>query len=383
MTAGLSTTLSGRRIGLVTASASRLGGGVFEAVIAQSEIIRSLGGEPAVFALADADSARDRPRFGSTSVTTVPVFGPRQIGYAPDLVRALLRAELDCLHLHGLWMYPSAAGSRWAAKTGRAYIVSPHGMLAPWITSRGKWKKALARAGYERQNWRRAGALHALTRAEREDIAAESGREDATIIPNAAGGITSQIRPTLPQPIFTYIGRIHPKKNLEALVNAWHGLKKPAGARLQIAGWGDEPAVGRLRQAMSGGDGSATFLGPVYGNEKIALLDQSRFVVLPSHSEGLPMAILEAWARGVPTIQTEECHLPEGFESGSAIDCGYASASIARALSEALTMEAARWQKMSRAALDLARTRFSSDRVASLWANVYAGLMQPSSSNRL
>jgi len=31
------------------------------------------------------------------------------------------------------------------------------------------------------------------------------------------------------------------------------------------------------------------------------------------------MSILEAWSYQVPTIMTEECNLPEGFESNSAI----------------------------------------------------------------
>ncbi len=96
--------LSGKRIGLLTASASRLGGGVFEAVVIQADLIRSLGGEPVIVALADRFSAEDRPRFGASEVIHVPVRGPAQIGYAPQLIEALLAARLDCLHLHGIWM---------------------------------------------------------------------------------------------------------------------------------------------------------------------------------------------------------------------------------------------------------------------------------------
>ena len=178
--------LTNRRIGLLTASASRLGGGVFEAVIAQAEIIKTFGAEPLVFALEDEHSREDRARFGQTEVKTFAVRGPRQIGYAPGLLVALKSARLDCLHLHGIWMYPSRAAKSWADGSGGGYIISPHGMLESWITAHGRWKKALARVGYERSGWKRASFLHALTSHEAADIDRECGRIDSWVIANAA-----------------------------------------------------------------------------------------------------------------------------------------------------------------------------------------------------
>ena len=94
--------LAGLRIGLLTASASRDGGGVFEAVVRQAALIRAEGGEAPVFALADPHSEVDRGRFEGSAVQHFPVRGPRQIGWAPGLVPALIAAELDLLHLHGV-----------------------------------------------------------------------------------------------------------------------------------------------------------------------------------------------------------------------------------------------------------------------------------------
>jgi len=69
--------LAGLRIGLVTASASRLGGGVFEAVATHAEMLRDLAATPHVFALDDAFADEDRARFGSVPVTISAVIGPR------------------------------------------------------------------------------------------------------------------------------------------------------------------------------------------------------------------------------------------------------------------------------------------------------------------
>lgn len=369
----MTASLEGMRIGLITASASRLGGGVFEAVATHASMLRDLGAAPHIFTLQDAYTEADRHRFGSTPVTSCAVFGPRQIGYAPRLVAALADADLDCLHLHGIWMYPSAAASRWAAKSGKPYFISPHGMLDPWITARGTLKKSLARWGYERRGWRRATAFHALTEREAGDIARESGRRDSHVVPNAGPPARNEAPEPMPGPHLVYIGRIHAKKNLVALVDGWTSAKRPDGATLTIAGWGDEAAIQHLRDAIDRSDGSAQFVGPAFGEAKQALMDQALFVILPSLSEGLPMAMLEAWAHGVPTIMTAECNLPVGFAAGAALECGAECAGIASAIEQALAMADDRWRSMSSAAIACARDRFSAQAVAAAWTKIYAG----------
>jgi poly(glycerol-phosphate) alpha-glucosyltransferase len=374
----MSLPLSGKRIGLLTASASRAGGGVFEAVVAQAALIRTLGAEALVFALDDADAERDRHRFGLSPVSLAQVYGPRQIGFAPRLGQMLIDAQLDCLHLHGIWTYPSRAGSAWARATGRAFVISPHGMLDPWITARGRWKKVLARRGYERTGWARASVLHALTEHEAADIARETGRGDSVIIPNALPPTYEDFPPpdfTTRPPVVAYLGRIHPKKNLLALVEGWGQAARPVGARLLIAGWGDAPDVDALRRAIALGDaqadGSIEFLGPVFGGAKADLLRSARFMVLPSLSEGLPMAMLEAWASATPTVMTAACNLDEGFAAGAAIQSGYRPSEIAAALGRGLALGEHDWQAMAGAALALAQGRFAADVVAASWAAAY------------
>lgn len=367
--------LAGRRIGLLTASASRLGGGVFEAVVAQSRIIRELGAEAVVFAIADEHTRQDEHRFGPVKIVASEAVGPRQIGFAPALPARLLAAGLDCLHLHGIWMYPSRAATLWARKTGRAYIVSPHGMLDPWIVSRGRWKKALARGGYERTSWQAATRLHALTGREAHDIARETGRRDSIVIANA-GPEPGRERGHMPAPVLAYIGRIHPKKNLAALIAAWTRSRLPQGARLVLAGWGDERDVAALRREVAAAGPAVEFLGPVYGTEKQDLLDRARFVILPSLSEGLPMAVLEAWAAGTPTIMTGECNLAEGFQAGAAVQCGYDEQAISAALERALALPEQDWLAMSAAALNLARSEYSPARIAGNWEQAYLAAMQ-------
>lgn len=372
------TILAGKRIGLLTAWASRLGGGVFQAVSAQAQMIRAAGGEVRIFALRDAWSDQDARHVGPSPLTSCPVIGPRQIGFSPRLLDALLGADLDCLHLHGIWMYPSRAAMRWARATGRPYVVSAHGMLDPLTLSRGRWKKALARLGYERANWRAATVLHALTERERANIARACGRSDCLVIPNAAPdpGPAPEVA-RLPRVLF--LSRVHPAKRLSALLLAWTALERagtlPEGAELVIAGWGDDVEIDALKAELASVRSSIRFIGPVFDEAKAREIGMARFLILPSLSEGMPMTVLESWAAGTPVLMSGECNLPEGFAAGAALDCGTTPETIAACLERALRIPESAWLDMAHAAQALVFARFTRERLTEPWAQVYARLI--------
>ena len=70
------------------------------------------------------------------------------------------------------------------------------------------------------------------------------------------------------------------------------------------------------------------FLGPQFGGEKLATYAAADAFVLPSVSEGIPMAVLEAWSHGLPVVMTKECNLVEGFSAGAALEIGTGSPEI-------------------------------------------------------
>jgi poly(glycerol-phosphate) alpha-glucosyltransferase len=250
-------------------------------------------------------------------------------------------------------------------------------MMDRWIVSRGRLKKSIAEIAYERRSWRQATLFHALTGQEAEDILAVAGRTDTVIIPNAvpeAVARTGERRPSV-----VYLGRIHPKKNIHSLIDAWQSaadVLRPLGAKLQIAGWGDADDVAQLKARIdAAADDSVEFLGPVYGERKAQLLGGARYLALPSHSEGLPMVILEAWAAGTPTLMSQHCHLPEGYTAGAALDCGTDVAAIAETLRRGMRLDPSAWAAMSQAATTLARHNFSRSSIAARWSETYQRLI--------
>ena len=348
---------------------------MFEAVLAQAEVVRSLGADPVLFGL--RDDRFDETRMAQFEHHLAGISGPAAIGFAPGLAARLTDANIDLLHLHGIWHFPSLAAKRWAAATGHPLVVSPHGMLADWIVGRNRWKKALWERLIERPLWERANAFHALTRNEAEEIRRRTGHSDVRIIPNPAPPVDMAERGFAP-PHLLYLGRIHPKKNLPALVEAWGQAQvRRQGAKLTIAGWGEQSDVDALISAIAASPArsSIEFVGPVYGEAKQRLIREARYLVLPSFSEGLPMAVLEAWSAGTPTLMSEYCGLPIGLERGAAVDCGTAPTSIAAALGHACEIEAIEWTAQSHAARRLAAEEFGHKTVAKAWHTLYEALL--------
>jgi glycosyltransferase involved in cell wall biosynthesis len=77
----------------------------------------------------------------------------------------------------------------------------------------------------------------------------------------------------------------------------------------------------------------------VSGAEKHALLRMADLFVLPSYSEGFPMAVLDAAAHRIPVVQTDECNFPELTAAGSAWECRPERKSVEKELRKALTAE--------------------------------------------
>ncbi|MDG5750638.1 glycosyltransferase [Qipengyuania sp. XHP0211] len=369
--------LAGKRIGLLTARASRANGGVFEAVVGQVGLLKRLGAVPVVIAVEDEAHVADAWRLDDAEVRLAKQVGPDQPGFAPQLAIQLKEAKLDLLHLHGIWTYASRAAAHWANNSGGPLVISPHGMLDPWITERNRWKKNLARFAWERDAWKSATAFHALTQDEAADIRREAGGAEIGVIPNPAPK-PSPPRERIAPPMALYLGRIHEKKNLIALMEGWLAALPdlPPDASLTIAGWGDEEGVAALERFLEPVGPSIQFIGAAFGSQKAALFDVARFTVLPSLSEGLPMAMLDSWAAGVPTVMSNACHLPDGYDAGAALRCGTDKASIARALVSGFALDEPEWLSRSQSAQALASGPFGPEEVAGQWEQLYGNFLK-------
>ena len=102
--------------------------------------------------------------------------------------------------------------------------------------------------------------------------------------------------------IFTYVGRIDPEKQVDALVRAFLAESPPITFRLVVVGSGVDLARLRARHR----DERVVFLGAVLDEaRRIEVLRASDAFFLPSRVEALSIAMLEAMACGTAVIATD------------------------------------------------------------------------------
>lgn len=376
---------------LVTSQLSALGGGVSAVVEALSRRLVQRDNDVQVFGLRDAPWDAASLDWRGAPASALSVVGPAAFGFAPAAARALKSFDPRIVHTHGLWTYPSHAVAQWSAKYARPFIVSPHGMLDSWAMKRSRWKKRCAGWLYENRHLNSARCIHALCDAEERAIRALGFKTPISVIPNGVD-LPGPARDCAPPwagrvptgtNVMLYLGRLHPKKNLSSLLNAWSSA---ANARwhLVIAGWGETRHVDELKSIASRCDnGCIHFVGPLFGAEKDAAFRHAQAFVLPSVSEGLPMAVLEAWSYGVPVLMTDACNLPVGFSRGAAMRLGLPPQEMAEDLRRFLDLDPSALHEIGRNGRRLVETDFSWDTVADQMMDVYRwvvfGGMQPAS----
>ena len=140
------------------------------------------------------------------------------------------------VHDNGLWMSFNHHIARVAERQGVPRILSTRGTLDPQALSHRAWKKKLALRLGQQRVLDTVTCFHATATREVEAIRALGFKQPIALIsngveiPKVPAGFDPQATRTA-----LYLGRIHPIKNLEALVEAWISVA-PKGWRLKIVG---------------------------------------------------------------------------------------------------------------------------------------------------
>jgi len=274
------------------------------------------------------------------------------------------------VHGHGLYVYPNAAVGRLARRHATPLVYHPHGMFEPWILARSPWKKRAAHLLFEDANFRHARLWRALTVREADQIRAQGITAPIVVIPNGIDpGPAPAVRsaPGTSRRQVLFLGRLHPKKGLALLVEAWARLGRPAADWEVVVAGPDElghRAEIEARVRAAGLEASIRFIGPVAGEAKRACLAAAELFILPSHSEGFSVAILEALAAGLPVVATTACNFPELAAAGAGWECEPTVDSVAAALTAALAAGDAGRRERGAAGRALVEERYTWPRLA-------------------
>ncbi|PRY44173.1 poly(glycerol-phosphate) alpha-glucosyltransferase [Spirosoma oryzae] len=332
-------------------TSSRSSGGIFNTSTSLGRnLVKNHGYDVQYLTCEDEYSEEDRIHYSEMPVYNYKIFKcTSKLALSPDIHGLMNKISPDLVHTQCMWMYMSYANSLYHKKFRKPYIVQPHGMLDIWQLKSSRIKKKIVLTLYEKENLKNASCIYALCDEEYKAIRDFGLKNPVAIIPNGVElPSISHINdnkwnlPSRKGKTLLFLSRIHPKKGLEVLLNAWcKTIPSSHDWQLVIAGdTKDYRYLSNLNQLtdMLNIRSSVHFIGGQYGDEKSKCFLKSDAFVLPSYSEGLPMAILEAWSHKLPVLATPFCNIPEGFEKGAAIKIGTDPDSIALGINKLIAL---------------------------------------------
>lgn len=310
-------------------------GGVARMVLATSQELAARGHATEIVAL-------DEPDAPWVAGSGLPVHalgrGVRTYGYSRELLPWLRRhgGGFDRVIVNGLWQYHGFAAWRRFAGSAIPYFVFPHGMLDPWFKRTfplKHLKKWLYWPWAEYRVLRDAEAVIFTSEEERLQARESFGlyrcREKIcplgveTPAPAEGDHFFTRFPELRGKRIVLFLGRLHPKKGCDLLIDAFARIAHRDGALALVLsgpdgiGWQKELEA---RARRSGKSGQIFFTGMLEGEMKRGAFEAAEVFALPSHQENFGLSVAEALAAGLPVLISNRVNI---WREIVADDAGY------------------------------------------------------------
>ena len=296
--------------------------------------------------------------------------------------------SFDLIHIHQVWHYPGYAAFRAARKHKLPCVLTIHGELSEWGLRQKTLKKRIYRLVLLNRILRNVNALHVVTRAEKEQVVKLGYETPVAVAPN---GIEPAPFEALPAPtefiqrypvlkgkrIILFLGRLHAKKGLDILARSFSTIaKRFEDTVLLVVGPNKFGTREKMESILSSEDllGRTVFTGLLTGDDKLAAMNCADLFVLPSHSEGFAITVLEAMAARLPVVITEGCEFNEVSEHGAGLVVETDDAQIAEAITILLS-DADLRKRMGQQGHKLVTERYTWQATAATLINLYESLV--------
>jgi peptidoglycan/xylan/chitin deacetylase (PgdA/CDA1 family)/glycosyltransferase involved in cell wall biosynthesis len=239
-----------------------------------------------------------------------------QSSYAAQATELLGRDAPEVVHMHSVFVPRQATLGKLLNKAGIAYIITPHGGLAPQVLRRGVVKKSVYAFLRERPRFMGASAIALVTPAEERAVRSfipgysrlvrwmPNPVEIDNLDPHRWQGVQKRKR-------LVYLGRFDVLvKGIDILIEIARLLPD-----MQVDLFGTEDSktlqwLNRIRQNLPA---NVTFHDPVFGPEKAQLLSTASLYLQPSRWEGFPVSVAECLYLGVPAGIADTLDLAQLF----------------------------------------------------------------------
>ena len=379
----------------IVGAAGQKGFGIGEVAVQLARAQNRAGVNLYLWTADDADEAgaiREKSGLTTETLQTFPALGPSRYAFSPAMVKRIRDTDqsFSVVHHHGVWACTSYAAFVWSksGQPGRPFILAPQGELQSWCLRRSRWKKAVTRRLYVNRLLRETACFQALGEHEVNDIRRLGLTNPVAVIPNGIGeewceqecdGPAFREKYLIPKDkrIVLFLSRVSPKKGLPMLFEAIRRHRGRLSDWLCVVAGPDEFGHAReLEELLDSWDlrSLVRMIGPVYGADKRNAFAAADLFVLPSHSEGFPLAALESLGAGVPPIVTKGSPMP--FLESEA--CGWwpdvSADAIARALLDSTARSPAELAAIGKAGERLVADKFTWTKVARQCVELYSWL---------
>lgn len=231
--------------------------------------------------------------------------------YSLELKRYLKSNEADLYHGQGIWNLPIHILAKEARSQKKPYVISIRGMLEEWSLKQSRLKKKLALLLYQNYDLKHASCIHVTSQMEANSVRRLGYTQPIALIPNGINlseySFKSKTEKADKKVLF--LSRIHKKKGIEVLIDAWSSLPSNLKSEwsLEIVGNGEKEYINTLNNLAQEKGISKNFqISPAaYGDDKFDKYYSADIFVLPSYSENFGNVIGEALACGTPVITTQ------------------------------------------------------------------------------
>jgi len=253
------------------------------------------------------------------------------VGYSKKLKDAVYKEirNFDLVHIHEPWHYPQFVAAKAASKSGKPYIITPHGAFEPYCLKYKALKKRIYGYFIQRKILKNAAVIHIITKEEKDGISNFMGKklENVELVENGldiddftdlpSRNKLKDVYPFLSKrKIIIYLGRLHPKKGLDILAKSFYEVSR-VHKELFLLIVGPDEGGGKVIKNILNPRGllkNVLFTGMVSETDKIMMLCGADILAIPSYSEVRPLTCLEGMACSLPLVVTYSMRLAEVSE---------------------------------------------------------------------